>query len=68
MTDKIKELEEKLLLKEQIINEIKEICCNKTRNCNNACFLCATNCNEKKILGIINKAKDTTLETQKTTS
>lgn len=41
---------------EDVLDEIEDICCAKTKNCHLGCFICSTKCNENKILNIINKA------------
>ena len=64
LKDRIKKLRKNLALEieendhyRKALDEIKEICCDKTKNCKTGCFLCTTNCNENKILDIISKVK-----------
>ena len=43
----------KLQVAEQKISEIKDLCCEKIKKCNKACFMCSNTCIEEKIVTII---------------
>lgn len=42
---------------EQALDSIKDLCCEKIKNCTGACFVCPNECRENKIINIINRVK-----------